>query len=143
MCCVGTKETTKKFIENYFKTRRVVIFYKIYRKKENCLSPQFFCSKYDLITKPGIVFAKTQRGEIKQGKVYNYMITTGIHVYTNINIAREKFRSYNTTTDCYLVRVGCHLNDLIVADNEQAVFTKVRMAHKEWKRIFNENKRKI
>jgi len=94
---------------------------------EGGLAPEFGLSNYRY--RPGINYALTRNGERWSGHQYNKAHPFGIHVYL-----MEPGRRYHSWPWLRIIRVICHIDDLVRASRSQAVFTQVRITRAEYER---------
>jgi len=138
MCCYGSRLITEAFKKRMGR-KKIFWGYKIYYKFANTLNTIY--GRSDDIKGPGIIKARQRelfdyKGRIKRNKSYNRYYPSGIHVYTERHRAIQESLGFNKI----VIKVKCHIDDLIIADETEAVFMKVIITKKEWKNVMDKIK---
>ena len=122
-------------------SRQEITCWKVYIKRETCLSPIYYRKK---VWAKGIVESNREWGtkliseEKRKGNV-----ALGIHVY----YCRKDLDGLCLNRNEVIVPVICKLSDLVAIEYNssdpwrspvEAVFTKVRITKRTWKKIFGE-----
>jgi hypothetical protein len=140
MCCYQSSEVKKWLLNNTFKRRKTARFLKVL----DCAGR----SPYAKMTfGPGKHVATTTKNTpIKR---YNSNNPRGFHVHMNADIIRfglagvrignQILTHINDVTEV-VIPITCHVNDLIAADINQAVFSQINISEKDWNEAFTQIK---
>jgi len=157
MCCSSTIACNISTIERFKSRRRSkLVFYKVLNRRGNSL--------YSVIQsgsswQPGYRYAhtidpiKNKSRRLYQSEIDAYRtfhksfnnlldpnlrlnINSGIHVYLNVNIAKDNH--YIDNTNEYLVPVICEKDDFLGSDYESVVFNRVFLEQKTYDRIMDQ-----
>lgn len=143
--CLVLGKTSKELLAKFGNKKQEAIFWRVYYKYpgSSLLYSPYFSHRYGgKITNFGVVKSDRTEKEIAPCEITEKKIEQGIHVFTK----KEQAKSY-AWLDETIVPVTCRLKDFVAeGENEQAVFTKIRIRSaiftkirirsKDWKKIF-------
>lgn len=126
MCCWNNSESRRRVLASFGK-RQTKTFW---RTLTDCADSPIASYEWG----PGVHHAKGP-------KKYNRRVPRGFHVYRSREFASYVANVMNIVhASNVLVPVVCHRDDLMAADDKQAVFSRVTVPRRKWGRRFKRTK---